>query len=114
MEAADHQQVLRVRQSPDFTDQPGYTAILGATYGCADQVGKGRPCAVGYRAGIGRRNNPPGCNRFDRASEYLEALCAVAQQRRSKLYSVAPADQCAPPGRKVRGRRNGTGETAMT
>ncbi len=59
-------------------DQPGYTAVFGATDGCADSIGRDRSCTTGYRPRIGRRNNTRCRNRLRGSSEYLERRCAAA------------------------------------
>src|SRR5215510_16213747 len=60
----------RTRRSDD---QSGYPTVLGATYGRADSIGKDRSRTIGYCTGIGRRNDPYGCNQRNSSSEDVEA-----------------------------------------
>ena len=48
--------VPRRRRRPD--DQPGHSALYGATHGRAHPIGEGRPYAIGHRAGAGHRSDP--------------------------------------------------------
>src|SRR5215467_16286767 len=52
-------------------DRSGYPAVLGATDGCADSIGKDRSRTLGYRTRVGRRNNPSGCNKCDTSPKYV-------------------------------------------
>ena len=47
------------RRRPD--DQPGHTALYGATHGRAHPVGEGRPYAIGHRARARHRSDPRCC-----------------------------------------------------
>ena len=67
--------ISRRRRRSD--DQSSDTIVLGATHGCADSIRKDRPYAIGFRAGIGRRNNSPGCNQSGSAFEWLRARHAA-------------------------------------